>query len=166
MLHTCQTLLAMRLQVPAAYLSNSSKSQPGEETAADANSVTESMTTASDLQDQAVPDAAQPLASSADSPNPAPAADDQQEYSNGAASTVIGGSPADEWLLFNDFAISPAESDDVRRLYGAQKVPVVLYFRQVRPRTMPAPSPQRCIAWLSSALSSNSYRLGPVITAP
>ena len=41
------------------------------------------------------------------------------------------GSSTAQWLLFNDFAISPADSGDVLRLYGAHKVPVLLYYRQV-----------------------------------
>ena len=42
--------------------------------------------------------------------------------------------PRPQWLLFNDFAISPMPADEVRRLYDGQKVPVLLYYSRVRSR--------------------------------
>ena len=47
-----------------------------------------------------------------------------------AAASVSGRSPS-QWLLFNDFAISPADPGDVLQLYGAHKIPILLYYRQV-----------------------------------
>ncbi len=44
---------------------------------------------------------------------------------------AASGTLAGQWLLFNDFAISPADPGDVLRLYGDHKVPVLLYYRQV-----------------------------------
>ena len=128
--------------MPAAYLSTSRDPQAGGKSAAAASGPTESVATDSDLHEQAMQDAARPEVASADGPQSAPAANGQQEQNNGrgAAQMLTNGSPAEEWLLFNDFAISPAEADDVRRLYGAQKVPVVLYYRQVWPKPSP---PQR-----------------------
>lgn len=36
-----------------------------------------------------------------------------------------------QWLLFNDFSISPAPFSEVTQLYGVQKVPCLLYYTQV-----------------------------------
>jgi hypothetical protein len=36
-----------------------------------------------------------------------------------------------QWLLFNDFAISPQSPSEVTQLYGGQKIPCLLYFTQV-----------------------------------
>ena len=148
--------LAGYLQVPAAYLIKGRESQPAGETVAAAGAPIESVATDSELQEQAVPDAAQPSASSTGSRSSASAADGRHDHSHGsaAAHTASERSSMDEWLLFNDFAISPAEPDDVRRLYGAQKVPVVLYFRQVRPRTKPGMEPIDALA-RSSHLSKS-----------
>jgi hypothetical protein len=41
-----------------------------------------------------------------------------------------------QWLLFNDFAISPMPAEEVRRLYDGQKVPVLLYYSRVRPKPL------------------------------
>ena len=37
-----------------------------------------------------------------------------------------------QWLLFNDFAISPMPAEEVRTLYDGQKLPVLLYYSRVR----------------------------------
>ena len=37
-----------------------------------------------------------------------------------------------QWLLFNDFSVSPAAPSEVTQLYGVQKVPCLLYYAQVR----------------------------------
>lgn len=37
------------------------------------------------------------------------------------------------WLLINDFAITPCEPEEVRNLYGEQKMPCLLYYSRVRP---------------------------------
>ena len=50
---------------------------------------------------------------------------------NSAAAAPVSGCLAAQWLLFNDFAIYPAEPGDVLQLYGAHKIPVLLYYRQV-----------------------------------
>ena len=80
--------------------------------------------------------AAKPEPTSADISDSTAAADGQQEPQRSSpqctAKAVPSGSEAAQWLLFNDFAISSAEQDDVLRLYGSHKAPVVLYFRQVR----------------------------------
>jgi PAB-dependent poly(A)-specific ribonuclease subunit 2 len=39
-----------------------------------------------------------------------------------------GGGGRYEWLVFNDFHISPSLASEVAELYGGQKVPVLLYF--------------------------------------
>ena len=44
-----------------------------------------------------------------------------------------------QWLLFNDFAISPMPPAEVRCLYDGQKVPVLLYYTQVRPKGITFP---------------------------
>ena len=36
-----------------------------------------------------------------------------------------------QWLLFNDFSVSPAPPSEVTQLYGVQKVPCLLYYTQV-----------------------------------
>ncbi|CAL5225176.1 g7957 [Coccomyxa viridis] len=38
---------------------------------------------------------------------------------------------APQWLLFNDFSVSPAPPSEVTQLYGVQKVPCLLYYTQV-----------------------------------
>eukprot|EP00884_Botryococcus_braunii_P016717 jgi/Botrbrau1/3729/Bobra.0363s0014.1 len=35
------------------------------------------------------------------------------------------------WLLFNDFAVTPTSEAEVLRLYGSQKIPCLLYFTEV-----------------------------------
>jgi hypothetical protein len=43
---------------------------------------------------------------------------------------------APQWLLFNDFAISPEPPSEVTQLYGVQKIPCLLYYTQVTKRDM------------------------------
>ena len=44
---------------------------------------------------------------------------------------------APQWLLFNDFSVSPAPPAEVTQLYGVQKVPCLLYYTQVRLLLLP-----------------------------
>ena len=37
-----------------------------------------------------------------------------------------------QWLLFNDFSVTPAAPSEVTQLYGVQKVPCLLYYTQVQ----------------------------------
>ncbi len=37
------------------------------------------------------------------------------------------------WLLFNDFCVTPTNAAEVTQLYGLQKVPCLLYYKQARP---------------------------------
>jgi len=46
-----------------------------------------------------------------------------------SASLNKSGGP--QWLLFNDFSVSPAPPSEVTQLYGVQKVPCLLYYSQV-----------------------------------
>ena len=46
-----------------------------------------------------------------------------------SASLIRPASP--QWLLFNDFSVSPAPPSEVTQLYGVQKVPCLLYYTQV-----------------------------------
>jgi PAB-dependent poly(A)-specific ribonuclease subunit 2 len=39
--------------------------------------------------------------------------------------------PNEEWILFNDFIITPCSLSEVRELYDGQKVPVLLFFEKV-----------------------------------
>lgn len=39
---------------------------------------------------------------------------------------------APQWLVFNDFSVSPASFSEVTQLYGLQKIPCLLYYTQVR----------------------------------
>ena len=36
-----------------------------------------------------------------------------------------------DWLVFNDFHISPCSEEEVGELFGGQKVPCLLYYTQV-----------------------------------
>ena len=36
------------------------------------------------------------------------------------------------WLVFNDFHITPSLADEATELYGGQKMPCLLYYTQVR----------------------------------
>ena len=56
------------------------------------------------------------------------------------------GPPRPGWLVFNDFHISPCSEEEVGELFGAQKVPCLLYYTQV--------SHQRCSASSNIALMS------------
>ena len=47
---------------------------------------------------------------------------------------------APQWLLFNDFRVSPAPPSEVTQLYGVQKVPCLLYYTQVRLLKLATPS--------------------------
>ena len=42
------------------------------------------------------------------------------------------------WLLINDFAITPCDPEEVRNLYGEQKMPCLLYYSRVSPHCWPA----------------------------
>ena len=118
-------------QVPALALGGSRKEYA---TATDAPTRAAAVTSVSGQ--RTAPGAPQPDAMSAANAESAPGADGQQGQppSNGDEPVVTApnGSIAAKWLLFNDFAISAAKPSDVLRLYGAHKIPVLLYFRQVR----------------------------------
>ena len=36
------------------------------------------------------------------------------------------------WMVFNDFHITPSMPEEVAELYGGQKLPCLLYYTQVR----------------------------------
>ena len=95
-----------------------------------------------------VPEAEQPVAVGADAeqapasppgsplPADAPAEGDSPPAATpggtAAAAPAFGqGARRFEWLVFNDFHITPSLPSEVAELYGGQKVPVLLYFTRV-----------------------------------
>lgn len=48
-----------------------------------------------------------------------------------ASGRGVGALPKYNWLVFNDFHITPSLPGEVTELYGGQKVPVLLYFTEV-----------------------------------
>ncbi|BDA40432.1 probable PAN2-PAN3 deadenylation complex catalytic subunit pan2 [Coccomyxa sp. Obi] len=73
---------------------------------------------------------------------PAPPVNQSQGHAIGEPDLPKGPSPISlgrgiapgrraEWLLFNDFSITPTNAAEVTQLYGLQKVPCLLYYKQV-----------------------------------
>lgn len=60
--------------------------------------------------------------------------------------------PRPQWLLFNDFAISAMPAEEVRRLYGGQKLPVLMYYSRVRLHACNTPCQCLEVALLSHRL--------------
>lgn len=50
-----------------------------------------------------------------------------------------------EWLLFNDFCITPTNAAEVTQLYGLQKIPCLLYYKQACLLSPPTIAPAKNI---------------------
>ena len=56
----------------------------------------------------------------------------------------VGPKSRANWLLFNDFCITPTNAAEVTQLYGLQKIPCLLYYKEASP---PLHLHDTCSSW-------------------
>lgn len=95
----------------------------------------------------------------------------QQQQSRSPASRggLVDGSSSStsrDWVLFNDFSITPVEPGDVVDTYGGQKLPVLLYYTHVTALGRPEASQPPCVSPVVSPQVFQALCCSPPLQPP